>query len=410
MDESLIGPLPSEWSVMPLGVACSLGGGNIQTGPFGSQLHASDYVDDGIPSVMPQNITKDVISTRGIARISVADAERLARYRLKAGDIVYSRRGDVERRALVKSHQAGWLCGTGCLRVRFGDGPVNPVYAYYYLGHPSVRSWVTRHAVGATMLNLNTEILAALPFVLPPKPAQDAIASVLSSFDAKILSNENLVADAEDLVRVTYAPERYSAMVPLEDVAVLRRNTVRPETLGKLPIDHYSIPAFDNDHWPERVQAETVKSIKSLLTPGVVLLSKLNPRIPRVWLPMVLEHVPALASTEFLVLQPANGIDAPDLWAVCSQREFLLDLSTRVTGTSGSHQRVRPDDALAVPVIDPRQVDKSERERSEVLLKRAAFARRESRGLAVFRDTLLPRLLSGQYAVLGGGRPDKDGM
>lgn len=179
------------WEILPLAEVCQRGGGDIQTGPFGSQLHAADYVENGIPSVMPQNIGDNQIRTDGIARITPEDARRLSRYLLEPGDIVYSRRGDVERRALVRQRETGWLCGTGCLRVRFGDGAVHPPYAAYYLGHPEVRAWIVRHAVGATMPNLNTSILGSLPFVLPPLGDQRAIAHILGTLDDKIELNRS---------------------------------------------------------------------------------------------------------------------------------------------------------------------------------------------------------------------------
>ena len=103
----------SEWQEVTLGDA-SL---SVQTGPFGSQLHKSDYVEEGIPSIMPVNIADNRITTEGIARITEEDAERLSKYRVKTGDVVYSRRGDVERRALVREAEDGWLCGTGCLAI-----------------------------------------------------------------------------------------------------------------------------------------------------------------------------------------------------------------------------------------------------------------------------------------------------
>ncbi len=103
--EELVGPAPGGWEYTTLGMACQRGGGDIQTGPFGSQLHAADYVPLGIPSIMPQNIGDNRIVEDGIARITPEDAQRLSRYLVRAGDIVYSRRGDVERRALVRDHE-----------------------------------------------------------------------------------------------------------------------------------------------------------------------------------------------------------------------------------------------------------------------------------------------------------------
>ena len=193
-----------DWKWEPLGEACRRGGGGIQTGPFGSQLHASDYVAVGVPSIMPRNIAHDRVDVEGIARITPTDAERLSRYLVRPGDIVYSRRGDVERRALITERESGWLCGTGCLRVRLGEGVVDPAYASYYLSHPASREWVVRHAVGATMPNLNSSILGALPFLLPPISEQRAIASVLGALDAKVEQNRRTVRALERLAQAIF--------------------------------------------------------------------------------------------------------------------------------------------------------------------------------------------------------------
>ena len=197
-------PLHHRWEVMPLGEVCRRGGGNVQTGPFGSQLHASDYVSDGIPSVMPQNIGDNKILYTGIAKITREDAERLSKYRMREGDIVYSRRGDVERRALVRKTEDGWLCGTGCLRIRFGDEFVYPRYAAHYLGHPSVREWIVRHAHGATMPNLNTTILSELPFVLPPWSAQVLIGDAIEAYDRKLDLNRRINQTLEAMAQAIF--------------------------------------------------------------------------------------------------------------------------------------------------------------------------------------------------------------
>ena len=181
-----VGEIPESWEFTTLGEICGRGGGSVQTGPFGSQLHASDYVPVGIPSIMPVNIGDNRLIEDGIARITEKDAERLSKHRVKPGDIIYSRRGDVERRALVREHEEGWLCGTGCLKVRFGDCAINPAFASFYLGHPYVRQWIVRHAVGATMPNLNTKIMKAIPFAFPPLPEQHGIASILGALEGRM--------------------------------------------------------------------------------------------------------------------------------------------------------------------------------------------------------------------------------
>jgi type I restriction enzyme S subunit len=202
--EQLVGAVPVDWDYTTLGEACARGGGNVQTGPFGTQLHASDYVPNGIPSIMPQNIGDNRVIRNGIARITIKDADRLSRYRLRPGDIIYSRRGDVERRALIRKQEEGWLCGTGCLRVRFDEGHVDPAYASFYLGDSRVREWIVRHAHGATMPNLNTSILSSLPFVVPPPADQRAIARILGTLDDKIELNRRMNETLEAIAQALF--------------------------------------------------------------------------------------------------------------------------------------------------------------------------------------------------------------
>src|SRR4051812_21923514 len=88
----------------------------LQTGPFGGQLHSYEYVRDGVPVVMPQDLIAGGISEVQIARVPEAKAESLSRHRLRTGDLIFGRRGDIGRVALATPSNAGWLCGTGCLR------------------------------------------------------------------------------------------------------------------------------------------------------------------------------------------------------------------------------------------------------------------------------------------------------
>ena len=195
-----------EWQDTTLGQICTAQGGAIQTGPFGSQLHTSDYKEFGIPVVMPTNIGNGGIVEDGIARISEADVERLAQHKLRMGDIVFSRRGDVTKNALIRPHEVGWFCGTGCLKVRLGDETVATAkFISHCLRLPDIKDWLVRHAVGATMPNLNTGILSAVPIYLPPLQTQLEIAEILGALDDRITllreTNATLEAIAQALFK-----------------------------------------------------------------------------------------------------------------------------------------------------------------------------------------------------------------
>ena len=183
---------PSKWRMIRLGDVVIDDG--LQTGPFGGQLHASDYSNDGIPVVMPVNMGAGRISEQGIARVSPDHVLRLSKHKLMAGDIVFGRRGDIGRCALVTDQERGWICGTGCLRARPGKD-VNPSYLIHYLSQQAVLQWLHDNAVGQTMLNLSTKILTALPIALPGFQEQKTIASLLDAIDRQIQIQEKQSAE-----------------------------------------------------------------------------------------------------------------------------------------------------------------------------------------------------------------------
>jgi len=168
----------------------------LQTGPFGSQLKASEYTAEGVPVVMPKDMANGRFQTDSIARVPKPVAERLSRHRVQVGDILFGRRGDIGRCALIEANQAGWLCGTGCLRFRPGGG-VAPKFLAQLLGAPATTRWLEENAVGQTMLNLNTEILGRLPVLIPPLPEQLKIATILFSIDETIEKSQAVLNQLE---------------------------------------------------------------------------------------------------------------------------------------------------------------------------------------------------------------------
>lgn len=170
---------PEGWEVITLGEISDRTGGVIQTGPFGSQLHQSDYKTEGVPVVMPKDLINGRIAVDTIARVDEEDASRLSRYRLQKGDVVYGRRGDIGRRALVTSREETWLCGTGCLLIRLGETSIKSILLYLYLGRPEVVAWIANKAVGATMPNLNTGILRSITTIVPSQEVQEKAFALL---------------------------------------------------------------------------------------------------------------------------------------------------------------------------------------------------------------------------------------
>lgn len=177
---------------------------DIITGPFGSMLHKSDYVIDGIPLIMPQDIGDRSVDFSAIARISEADAIRLKKYEVIESDIVYSRRGDVEKHAFVKKEYGRMFCGTGCLRVRVNSKLANPLFVSFYLNRPESKAWISKQAVGSNMSNINTEILSDVLIELPDICIQEKISNVLNTIDEKIKNNRKINDNLEKQMRLLF--------------------------------------------------------------------------------------------------------------------------------------------------------------------------------------------------------------
>jgi type I restriction enzyme, S subunit len=446
--EHIIGHVPDGWEYTTLGAACERGGGGIQTGPFGSQLHASDYVPTGIPSIMPQNIGDNRILEDGIARITPADAERLSRYLLRKGDIVYSRRGDVERRALVREHEDGWLCGTGCLRVRFGKKGVDPRYASFYLGHSGVREWVVRHAHGATMPNLNTSILASCPFVIPPPDEQRAIAHILSTLDDKIELNRRMNETLEAMARALFK----SWFVDFDPVhaKAAGRDPSLPKQIADLFPDSFEESELGEVPWGWEVKElgeliETVKghsykseelvdsdtalvTLKSfargggyrpdglksfagtykpeqVVKPGdiVIACTDVTQAAEVIGRAAVVRGTAGyrilVASLDTLIVRPRHpSVTRAFLYFLGGTEAFVAHTYAHTTGTTVLHlaKEAVPSFKVALPSSSLIEAFDSI---ASLALNRMQAVEEESGTLATLRDTLLPKLISGEMRV-----------
>lgn len=173
---------PAHWVGLGLGAAAT----SVQTGPFGSQLHADEYVDLGVPVINPSHLTTDgrVAPDQSVA-VTEHKAAQLSRHRLAPGDIVMARRGEVGRSAQIQPSETGWLCGTGSLRIRPRRTVCQPEYLLLVLNSAGVRDALHLASVGSTMPNLNAEIVSRLRLQLPPLAEQVAIAEFCRAVNAR---------------------------------------------------------------------------------------------------------------------------------------------------------------------------------------------------------------------------------
>lgn len=272
-------------------------------------------------------------------------------------------------------------------------------YLYWLLRTPQYRDYCRAHATGTTNLGLPREDFLSFP-VPTPSTEQHRLVETLRALDDKIELNRRMNETLEALAQLRFDSVPRSSFVPLDDLVRLARNAVDPAAEPVEQFEHFSIPAFDDGQVPVVESGSAIKSSKLSVPDRAVLLSKLNPRISRVWLPDIAAAQRPICSTEFLVALPTARSSREFLYCLFRSRAFIEEFAGRVAGTSGSHQRVKAADVLAIQVAVPTPTDLAELSVAlQPLLERVAANRRESRTLAELRDALLPKLISGELRV-----------
>ncbi len=324
--------------------------------------------------------------------------------------------------------------------MRIDPRKADPLFYFYYFhsqhGRAAIRSIVEQ---GAGASGIRGSDLEKLDVQWLPVQEQRAISRILGTLDEKIELNRRMNETLEAMARaifkswfVDFEPVRAKAegrdpglpkhiaelfpdrfedselgeipagwkVTKIEKFATLSRDGINPGEFPDEIFEHFSIPAFDEGQTPKRELGGAIKSNKFLFPSDAILLSKLNPRIPRLWLPVVRHQYRAICSTEFLVVLPRIDDFREFMYGFLSSETFADVFETLVTGASGSHQRVKPEGLLSMNVVIPsKPVIQKFSKAVRPFLARMDRGREESRTLAALRDTLLPKLISGELRM-----------
>lgn len=383
---------------------------DIQTGPFGSQLHKEDYVETGTPIVTVEHLGNRVFTEQNLPRVSDSDKARLIKYTLSTGDIVFSRVGSVDRCSYVDKSHDGWMFSGRCLRVRPTE-LVDSLYLYYYFCLEETKQFVRNIAVGATMPSINTKLLGEVEIALPDLNNQKRIAAVLSSLDDKIENNQklndNLMQQAVTIFKswfVEYSlfdgiePKEWET-VNLEKITSLISRGIAPkysDNSDQIVINQKCIRNHMIDLSQARTHTPKVINEKWLRF-GDLLINSTGDgtlgRAAQVWF----QPQNITVDSHVTVVRPAkeNLIFYIGLWGVLHERE-IESLHTGSTGqTELPKERVK---ALELHLPDNGTLD-----RFNTLIAPMAAAivskQNENNKLATLRDALLPKLMSGEIDV-----------
>ena len=382
----------------------------IQTGPFGSQLHKEDYVVHGTPIVTVEHLGSRKFTEQNLPCVSDKDKERLKKYVLKTGDIVFSRVGSVDRCSYVSAEYEGWMFSGRCLRVRPCE-KLNPEYLYYFFLLEETKQFVRNIATGATMPSINTKFMGEIPIRVPSLETQNKIASILWMIDDKIELNEkvnnNLEQQAQAIFKSWFVDfEPFNGEMPFDwtvsrlgNIASIKTNSFSPVKNPDAQLEHYSIPAYDEQKYPVFESAAGVKSNKYILSKNSVMISKLNPDAKRVWRPMCLSEL-AVSSTEFIIFEAFNPAYRDFVFSIIDCAAFSDWMCAHTTGSTNSRQRTTPSATLEFQVTLPDEKTITDFCAIVTPMYDAIAANIcENQRLAQLRDSILPKLMSGELDV-----------
>lgn len=410
------------WSTTTLGELASSEESSIQTGPFGSQLHARDYKPEGTPVVMPQQLGDNTISLEGIARISDEDRDRLSRHIMQVGDIVFSRRGDVTRRAYIGTGQVGWFCGTGCLLIRVKNETCDNRFLSLFFSLPQFKEYIVQKAVGATMPNLNQGILQRVPIVLPALPTQQRIVEVITGYDDLIENNrrrmELLEASARHLyeewfVRLRFPGHEHTRITngvpegwelrPLSECSQFRSGGTPKKSIpeywdGDIPW----ISSGEMAHWRlhdsvRKVTEDGAENGTRMVSPGTILAVVRGMSLAKEFRVAMCSR-PVTFNQDLKAIVANDGIQPEYLYAaILSQREQIRDRSTEAShGTKKLDTVVLSSTEIKVPTPSLQQTFCDHVQPKHQLWDRCW---NQNVKLKAARDHLLPRLMSGEVPV-----------
>lgn len=264
-------------------------------------------------------------------------------------------------------------------------------FLYYLMLQFPVQEYLS----GSTRPKLTAKSLKAIPISVPSLAEQRRIAGVLGALDNLIDTNRRL-AEMMSTLAVSIVSS-VGGEATLSEVAQL--SATRQQRPDNAMVDHYSIPAFDTGRMPDRVNGESIKSGKLRIDEPTVLVSRLNPATPRVWMTYPDDDVPALCSTEFVPFVSDGDTDPEAVWAACASTEFAMQMVAVATGTTGSRQRVAKDTIPNLPIPDPQCLDFRQRQAVKYLVREAHASRSAADDAVGVRDELLPLLVSGRIRV-----------
>ena len=393
-------------------------------------LHKSPkYVDEGYPMIRVKDLSKGYLKFDSPAYVTKDVYEEFnKKHKPQKGDIIFSRVGSYGIVSLVNCDTDFCLGQNTVILTHFKKDKVDNIFLYYLLTSNIVFEQIEKFVTGSTQKTISMKSIKSIECPLPIVKKQKAIADILSSLDDKIELNHQMNKTLEEMAQALFKrwfvdfefpneegqPYKSSGgemvesevrMIPkgwdiatLDNICSLMTKSVKPFENPEVLYEHFSLPACDEGKLPVMEFGNQISSNKYMINNSCILISKLNPATKRIWDPVCKEN--SICSTEFMVYQPKNSGIKPFCYELINSDRFTEYLLCNVTGSTGSRQRVQPKLTLKYPfVISNSYLVEEFSSLVKPMHDKIKVNIEENRILKKTRDTLLPKLMSGEIRV-----------
>ena len=375
--------------------------------------------DSGHYLITSKHLKDNCIDFSSAYRISEEDYQKIIkRSNVVQHDILFSMIGTIGNIVRITAPIVDFAVKNMAI-FKMGGNELKSKWLYYWLQSPSAKEYIASRLAGSTQAYLTLDSIRQYPISSPSEVEMKKIVDILQSIDDKIELNKRINHNLEELAQALYKswfvdfepfkggkfvdselgliPEGWDAK-PLSSICHIEKKTINPQKHSTCLFTHYSIPAYDNSELPELQKGSDILSNKYIISDYTILFSKLNPRIKRIWNVYQSEPNP-ICSTEFVVYKPMDIDTYPFLYSFITGDVFYNNIMSKVNGATGSHQRFHPEDTLDILV--PYHID-CYRLYSQLVLpiiQQIDENKRENHYFASLRDSLLPKLMSGELKI-----------
>ncbi|MDU4503843.1 MAG: restriction endonuclease subunit S [Staphylococcus warneri] len=404
----------------------------------GYAFKSKEFQEKGIPVIKIKNIISPIVDTKDSQKVSIKTYEKTKGFSLKKNDILISLTGSGVNQMSSAVGKVGRIefdypalqnQRVGKFELKYSNS-ADLDFLFYYFLQPKITEYLVRNSTGsANQANINSKLIETVKIPNFSLIKQKSISKFLNQITRKIETNQKMIANLKELSQTLFKhwfvdfefpdedgnPYKSSGgemidselgkipsnwkIYKLKDIASHKKETFNPKKSEEVTVKHFSLPAYDNEEQAIEEEVNKIKSNKWIINNNCVLFSKMNPDTKRIWLPVIDNKKLNVASSEFVIMESPNNKINSFIYNICLNSQFIDYLKANTTGSTNSRQRVKPTIAVNYKLAIEDSIVKKYSEIITPYMEEMKILRSEIGKLTQLRDTLLPKLMSGELEI-----------